>query len=282
MKTVNSISGGKSSCMIAVEFPTDYYVFSVVLTDQIEVAPKDKGLLRECQDKVPHFKASRELDQTLINVLKLEQLIGKRIDWVAAPFTFDDLIYQRTGHPGFRKGSPMLPNATKRFCTEQLKLIPLFWHCYLNYYDDSPLLMNIGFRWDEPKRVEGWTCDKDKFKYPHACSTEGRKQWQYSQCEWRVSSFPLYEDKITKELVKDYWEKKGWLFPSVSNCDFCFHHRPIQQQIQASLYPERAKWWAKIEQNTGHTFNKQSIESILAQTILDNVFDDIQSCSCTD
>jgi mRNA-degrading endonuclease toxin of MazEF toxin-antitoxin module len=47
MKTITSISGGKASSMMAVEFPTDHYVFSVVLTDQIEAVPKDKGLLRE-------------------------------------------------------------------------------------------------------------------------------------------------------------------------------------------------------------------------------------------
>lgn len=78
MKTVTSVSGGKTSAMMAVEYPTDHYIFAVVLTDQIEVAPKDKGLLRECQDRIPHFKASRELDQALINVLRLEQLIGKK------------------------------------------------------------------------------------------------------------------------------------------------------------------------------------------------------------
>ena len=97
MKTITSISGGKTSSMMAVEFPTDHY--AVVLTDQIEVAPSDKGLLREIQDRIPGFKASRELDQTLINVLKLEQLIGNRIDWVAAPFTFDELIHQTTDYP---------------------------------------------------------------------------------------------------------------------------------------------------------------------------------------
>lgn len=112
------MSGGKTSAMMAVEYPTDHYVFAVVLTDQKEAAPKDIGLLRECQSRIPYFKASRELDQTLINILKLEQLIGQKIDWVAAPFTFDELILQKTDYPGFRSKSPMLPNHRKRFCTE--------------------------------------------------------------------------------------------------------------------------------------------------------------------
>lgn len=283
MKTVTSISGGKTSSMMAVEFPTDHYVFAVVLTDQIEAAPKDKGLLREIQNRLPNFKASRELDQTLKNVLELEQLIGKRIDWVSADFTFDELIFQTTYYPSFRSGNPMLPNQRARFCTVQLKLMPIFWHCFLNYYEkDNPVLMNIGFRYDEPQRVEGWTCDNDKFKFPFACSISGKKQWQYNQIEWRVSHFPMYETGITSEDVKDYWNRKNWVFPSISNCDFCFHHRPIQQQIQAKMYPERAEWWLDIESKTGSTFGKESLEKILRQTTLD-IYEDNQSmCHCTD
>lgn len=178
----------------------------------------------------------------------------------------------------------MLPNPTKRFCTEQLKLMPIFWHCFLNYFDESPLLMNIGFRWDEPRRVEGWNCDKDKFKYPFACSTSGRKQWQYNKIEWRISHFPMYEGMITKSDVVDYWEKKGWVFPSISNCDFCFHHRSIQQQVQASAFPERSQWWIGMEEQAKSTFGSSSLESILSQGIINSVFDnaDESMCHCTD
>lgn len=284
MKLVSSISGGKTSAMMAVEFPADHYVFAVVLTDQAEATPKDKGLLTECQNRIPWFKASRELDQTLLNVLKLEQLIGQKIDWVAAPFTFDELVLQRTIYPRYRSGNPMLPNANHRFCTEQLKLIPIFWHCFLNYYDSTPLLMNIGFRWDEPRRVEGWNCDNDKFRYPIACSLQGRKQWQYNDIEWRISQFPLYENQITKSDVKAYWDAKGWEFPKVSNCDFCFHHKAIQQQIQNASYPERAKWWIDLEAQTGSTFGKTSLQNVLSQLLMPRIFDtdDEPMCHCTD
>lgn len=106
MQTVTSLSGGKTSSMMALQFPTDHYIFAVVLTDQPEAAPKDSGLLRECQSRIPHFRASRELDLTLSNILDLEQLIGKPIDWVAAPFTFDELVKQSTDYPRLRGGYP--------------------------------------------------------------------------------------------------------------------------------------------------------------------------------
>lgn len=107
---------------MAVEFPTDHYVFSVVLTDQVEIAPTDKGVLREIQDRIPGFKASRELDQTLLNVLKLEQLIGKKIDWVAAPFTFDELIHQTTNYPGFRGGATYVTQSKSAILHSSIKV----------------------------------------------------------------------------------------------------------------------------------------------------------------
>ncbi|MFM7851477.1 MAG: hypothetical protein ACKO96_06035, partial [Flammeovirgaceae bacterium] len=172
MKTVTSVSGGKTSAMMALEFPTDHYIFAVVLTNHQPSAPKDKGLLRECQNRIPWFVASHEADLTLLNMLRLEQELGKRIDWVASEYALDRYLWQDTDLVGYRShGKFMLPNAQHRFCTEETKLKPMFWHCYLNYFDgENPLLMNVGFRWDEPKRVESWTCDKDKFKFPKSCS----------------------------------------------------------------------------------------------------------------
>lgn len=292
MKSITSVSGGKSSAMMAVEFPTDHYIFAVVLTDQIDAQPKDKGLLRECQNRIPHFVASRELDLTLLNMLKLEQLIGKRIDWVAAEFTYDALIRQSTDQAGYRSGKTMLPNANKRFCTEQLKLVPMFWHCYLNHFDGEPLLMNIGFRADEPKRIEGWTCDKDKFDYPSSCSTglskdfkssslfmRERQKWE--EIEWRITEFPLNQYKIDRLDVAKYWLDKGWQFPSVSNCDFCFNHRGVEQQRQAELFPDRAQWWIDFEQESGKTFGDHKLTNILTQPLLD-VYGNTEPCHCTD
>lgn len=143
--------------------------------------------------------------------------------------------------------------------------------------------MNIGFRWDEPQRVENWTCDNDKFKFPASCSLLGRKQWQYKSEEWRISHFPMYEDRITKLDVNKFWSDKGWEFPSISNCDFCFHHRNIQQQVQAKSYPERSQWWINMEKQANATFGKQPLEQILTQSLLDVFADDEQSmCHCTD
>lgn len=280
MKAVTSVSGGKSSAYMALKYPADHYVFAVVLTDHVPSAPKDKGLLRECQNRIPHFVASHEADLTLVNMLRLEQELGKEIKWVAAEHTLDKFIFGTTNEPGYRVGKMMLPNSTKRFCTIRSKLFPLFWHCFLHLYDENPLLMNIGFRWDEPRRVEDYNCDQDKFKYPSSCSL-ANKRYSHKSVHWRIADFPLYRDRITNDDVVRFWRNKGWTFPEISNCRFCFHHRDVQQQRQAQLEPENVRWWLEMESKANSTFGKRPLAEILDQPLL-NVFDDSLPCHCTD
>lgn len=293
MKTVTSVSGGKTSSMMAIEFPTDHYIFAVVLTDHLPSAPKDKGLVREIQDRIPWFVASHEADLTLLNMLRLEQELGKRIDWVASEYSLDRYIAKDTDLPRYRsnnltgKGTldaiivykRMLPNHRVRFCTEETKLVPMFWHCYLNYFDGMPLIMNIGFRWDEPKRVGSWTCDKDRFKFPKSCSIHGGRRQKHSSIEWRVSQFPMFDAGISKLDVAKYWLEKGWQFPEISNCRFCFHHRDIEQQKQAQIEPANLQWWLEQEEKSGHTFGKRPLVDILAQPS-QNIHN--APCHCTD
>jgi hypothetical protein len=128
---------------MAVHYPTDYYVFAVVLTRDTECRIKDAGLLRKLREKCPEFEGSRELDQTLINMLWLEQEIQKEITWVWGK-PFDDVIRDRKA----------LPNERMRFCTVEMKLVPIYqWvEQTFNLPDETPQ-MHLGFRGDEPRRV---------------------------------------------------------------------------------------------------------------------------------
>jgi len=276
--SVSSVSGGKSSAYMAIHFPTDVYLFAVVLTDHQDSAPKDPGLLRECQRRIPHFIASHEADQTLLNVLKLEQEIGKEIKWVASEYSLDKFILGETDIPGYSK-SKRLPNHFTRFCTIQQKITPIFWHCYLYY--SLPVLMNIGFRSDEKHRVEAWTCDKDKFRYYSTCDIDS-KRYKWNQIEWRISQFPLYAHGIDRLTVNRYWEKKGWDFPEISNCRFCFFHTDFQIQAQALRESDNLQWWLNMEEELKHSFGKRPLQQRLEQPLLFDVWQDDQKCFCTD
>jgi hypothetical protein len=79
VKTINSVSGGKTSAYMYLNYPTDYSIFACVLSNHPTNKPSDIGVLRECQNRVPWFEGSMELEQTLKAILEVEQLGGKEI-----------------------------------------------------------------------------------------------------------------------------------------------------------------------------------------------------------
>jgi len=298
---VASISGGRSSAYMAVHYPADYYVFAVVLTEDPNCRIQDKGLLRAVQEKCPVFQGSRELDQTLLNVLRLEQLIGKEITWVWGK-TYDRLIRNRS----------MIPNQAMRFCTEELKVYPIFNYTFSRVlsgeYDSEkemfvcdPIEMQIGFRADEPHRVykmlgarwgeDGcWDWSRlgscENFQASLKCDIAGqfagKHRWA-EKYEWRFRQAPMFLEGTTKQVVNRYWEKKGWEFPEISNCDQCFFHTSAEKRRQHQLHPERTSWWIDQEVKIGNTFDKRgSLSEILFGDPIPLFDDEQESCACTD
>ena len=272
-----SVSGGKSSAYMALNFPTDRYIFSCVLTSDPECVIRDKSLRRYCKSKLPWFDwdngGSREVDLTLSNLRRLEQMLGKEIEWVSALFTFDEVI-AGTVNPAEAKthgaratpNSPMLPNSRMRFCTTTMKVLPVTWHVLLNSqydYRERPVLMNIGYRWDEARRVEDWKCQR--VKLPLRCDIEGRfrGKHRHTEVDYRIVEFPMYNNRVDQLDVARFWADQGWTWPRVSNCDGCFFHQAHEQLLQAQRYPERMAWWEKQEEKIGATFGNAPRREIL-------------------
>lgn len=299
--TITSVSGGKTSSYMAIHYPTDYYIFACVLTEDSNCQIKDKGIKKEIQKKLPQYEASRELDSTLINLLKLEQLLGKEIVWVAGE-TYDKVI----NTVGYGK---YLPNRYRRYCTQYLKFKPIFEWCYLhllqpvlssngNLESFYPIEMNVGFRADETKRVyKALNAIKEenglynfsdsgsclKWDSSLKCDITGRfrnKHRHTSFTDWAFRQFPLFENNITHDIIKEYWSNKGWIFPEISNCDFCFFHKKEELKRQLELYPERFDWWATKEIETGGYFSKSIVYSDFIN--LDSSLEDDFDCNCTD
>jgi 3'-phosphoadenosine 5'-phosphosulfate sulfotransferase (PAPS reductase)/FAD synthetase len=164
-----------------------------------------------------------------------------------------------------------IPNRMIRTCTDELKVKTskrflrkkgIF--TYQNY---------IGFRFDEPKRVIKF---KENFK--------------------RVKTlFPLYDQKITKEMVNQFWLNKSYNLdiPSIlGNCDLCFLKGKNNIIKILQLYPELAEKWIKDEEESkrhfGHTYfpdvtYKGLLQMAQSQKSLFNLEDSLPaySCSCT-
>jgi hypothetical protein len=223
MKTINSLSGGKSSSYLAYHYPADFNIFSLVKIDDVKCKPKDDSLVKFISNKIGEdFIASAESDLTLKAVIDLEQLIGKEIIWVSG------LSFEKVN----RKLSS-LPNQQWRFCTTEMKMRPIWDWWYKNI--NEKVKMGIGFRYDEMERAERLSTT---FKGIIGKSKTGnRNKWE--EIEWREGYFPMIENKITNLQVKKWADSTNLVFPLDSNCVGCFH-KPLQQlRKNWDLEPEK-------------------------------------------
>ena len=136
LKTVNSLSGGKTSSYLAVKYPADYNVFSLVRTNDKTCLYPDAKIRQIVSDKInQEFIGTLEEDVIIKTILELEQFIGSEIDWVSGK-TFDEIVN--------RNGKIYLPNVTQRFCTIEMKLEPInkWWKQKIN----ETVEMRIGYR----------------------------------------------------------------------------------------------------------------------------------------
>ena len=140
MKTVNSLSGGKTSSYIAANYPADYNVFALVRIEDEKCKFPDKKIRQEVEDRIQApFIATAEDDMIIYTMLDLEQYIGQKIDWVTGK-TFDNILTRS-------EGKRYVPNVMQRFCTIEMKLEPITNWWWENIKE--PIEERIGFRANE-------------------------------------------------------------------------------------------------------------------------------------
>lgn len=284
MYSVNSLSAGKSSSYMAVKYPATYEVFSLVCIKDLESKPKDLTLINYVNEKLAkfipehgEFIATAEDDKSLVAMMDLEQYIGREIIWLRGK-SFDEVIDEPSIFGG-RKGR--LPSWARRYCTLEMKLLPIFQWWFDNIGEKCN--MRIGFRFDEYDRMERFfnNSDPTHFDIPVSCSRAGEKRQKYETFNWRYVHMPLVKAGITKQMVNDYWEQNGWIegnifqerkkivFPAISNCVGCFHKNPETIAAESILNPSKIGWFMKQELKGMGTFSDDqlSYETIIAQNL---------------
>lgn len=268
MKTVNSVSGGKTSAYIAANYPADYNVFALVRTSDPGCRFPDRKLAQEVEDRLQMpFVGTLEEDAIIHTIFDLEQYIGQRIDWVSG-MTFDELI----------KSRKYIPNKVARFCTTELKVVPIFHWWYNNIKE--VVEMRIGFRANETRRAKKKSGEVENIKYTVSKHEDGRNKWEY--IDWRTFSYPLIEDNIYKDDVEKYWqENQNVRFANHNNCVGCYWRSEVFLRKQADWHPNKFDWFAKQERiilggswKTGITYD--DIKKHKLQ--LELSFDDFNDC----
>jgi len=232
MKTVNSISGGKTSSYLAKKFPADYNLFSLVRIEDKECTPKDTKLVQLVSDKIGmEFIATAESDLTLKVVLDLEQLIGTEIKWLTGK-TFEQIIKDKSNY---------LPNQVTRFCTTEMKMRPIAEYCRNEIKEI--VSMRLGIRHDEEHRVD---YENTNFKFHNGFSPKGRNKWITEK--YRELEYLLVDNKIEHYRIYLWSLSTNLKFPPDSNCVGCFH-KPVQQ-LRKNFDDERLKmeWFKNQEQ----------------------------------
>jgi hypothetical protein len=242
MKTVNSLSGGKTSSYIAANYPADYNVFSLVRTDDKKCLFPDSKIRQEVSDRLgTEFIGTLEEDTIIYTMLDLEQQIGSKIDWVSGK-TFDNTIIKT------KKGTKFLPNKMARYCTTELKTMPIFYWMY--EVIKEPVIMRFGYRANETKRAvkmmdkvdnEGFT----KVKATFTKLKDGRHSWgEYPYCQ---PEFPLINDNIYKDTIEEFWKDKDVRFAYMNNCVGCWWRSPLLLKKMHNKHPEKMQWFADQE-----------------------------------
>lgn len=275
MKTVNSISGGKTSAYIYANYPADYNVFSLVRTEDKNCMFPDPKLRQMVSDKIgQEFIGTLEMDEIIYTMFDLEQMFGNEITWVSG-ITFDEVVRTKGG---------WLPNKLHRYCTTHLKIEPIFHWWYNNIQE--PIDMRIGFRANELRRVKKMNDKRNKnglleIKTSVSKHPNGRNKWEIF--EWQNPIFPLVEDIIFKDNIVEYWINKPVRFADINNCVGCFHRNEILlNKLFNSEHSNKMDWFVKQEigrnrkdtWRSGITYEK--IKEYKLQ--LELSFDDFSSC----
>jgi len=270
MKTVNSISGGKTSAYIAANYPADYNVFSLVRTDDNNCLFPDAKIRQIVSDKIgTEFIGTLEDDIIIKTILELEQFIGSEINWVTGE-SFDKVI----------SNNGLLPSPLRRYCTTEMKMKPIFewWQKEIK----EVAKFRIGFRANETNRMQNVNSKLNKnnlleFKTIIGKSENGRNKWK--NIEWQKPIFPLIEDNIYKDTVVEFWKNKPVQFAFMNNCVGCFHKQPPLLNYMYKNHKEKIEWFIKKESNRKHNWDKFRIDGLTYDKIVNynftmNMFDD--------
>ena len=238
MKTVNSLSGGKTSSYIAANYPADYNVFSLVRTDDKRCIFPDDKIRQQVSDRLgTEFIGTLEDDTIIYTMLDLEQYIGKKIEWVTGK-TFDEVI---------DKGGGTLPDPMRRYCTTEMKMKPMFewWRNNVNI----PCEFRLGFRANETRRAKRTLGKVNSNGFLEMKAIVGKRGTlnKWADIEWQKPTFPLIEDNIYKDNIEEYWKDKNVRFAYMNNCVGCFHKTPMLIKKMYEKHPNKINWFASKE-----------------------------------
>lgn len=204
----------------------------------------------------------KERPETYEFVRECEQQWQVKIHWVERPGGFEQLITDKKA----------LPNSVQRFCTQELKLKPIW--AFARSLGWTHWVCAVCIRADEPRRIA-----KLRSRRPDDSGQE--------------TLLPLADAGVTEADVLAYWGRQPFdlkLHPWEGNCDLCFL-KNTQKRIRIMQdRPDLAHWWIEQERRIGRTFRqppRPGYTQLLSLAQMPMLFDpdeseDLADCVCGD
>ncbi|RVC47609.1 3'-phosphoadenosine 5'-phosphosulfate sulfotransferase [Mesorhizobium sp. M4A.F.Ca.ET.090.04.2.1] len=236
-----SFSGGRTSAFMLHQI---VHAHGGKLPDNVVVAFANTG---------------KEREETLRFVHECGSRWGVEIYWIE--WRNSGIGYERVGlNSASRDGEPFheliskkqrLPNGAERWCTEYLKVRPIFALMrHLLGLEPGSYEEIVGLRYDEGMRI---------FRGLDRAAKDGRRM-----------SYPLSRAKIRKSDVSAFWEHQPFfldLEPWEGNCDLCFQKgKGIRKRIIRD-HPGVQTWWLDEENRIGAQFDKRDSVADLVEQV---------------
>jgi hypothetical protein len=237
---------------------------------------------------VAFANTGKEREETLRFVHECGARWGVRIHWVEwrdTPAGFEEVGFNsasRNGEPFAaliaKKGA--LPNGTQRWCTQWLKVKPIFaFMRAAGLGEPGDYCEAIGLRNDEAHRILRGLDRAEK---------DGRRL-----------CYPLGNAGVSKRDVLAFWWGRDRVYetrtlpqgfdldlpPLWGNCDFCFAMGVGIRRERARQVPAVTAWWQDQEAATGRTFSmRESVAEIVQQAAASDqtvdLFADFDDAEC--
>lgn len=179
------------------------------------------------------------------------------IEWRDSKDGFEEVGFNsasRNGEPFEalirKKGMP--PNWQARFCTQFLKVVAMKAFAKSLSWEDGSYVEVIGLRHDEGGRL--------------------LKMYERNETEATKCIAPLSKAKITKRDVMAFWKAQPFdlaLVPGESNCDLCMMKSMKTRMAIMRRFPDSAKWWMRMEQETSGFFDRHARYAELYRQVRD-------------
>lgn len=191
-----------------------------------------------------YANTGRERAETLAFVRDCAERWGVEITWIERDSVegYCETDYEHAS----RDGEPFaeliaerryLPNAVARFCTSELKVLPIAAWARAQGFEAWRNV--VGLRRDEASRVAK----------VRARNATGEQEWE-SVC-------PLYDARVTSADVTTFWRAQSFdlaLKSYEGNCDLCFLKGARVRSRIVRERPDLAAWWIAQEQRVGAAF----------------------------